>query len=167
VRIAWPIVVVGDLVHVAAVQFSNPSATIQFDMDQALAANTRKTIFADASDHRYWLAGAHIAFPGIGHVRVDATGYTFVLANYSTSRADQPTPAAGSQLPKLMDREREIALALSSCPASVGSKTAVYVLEKSGYVKVRESQNGFTAIVQHALPTSQDPQCMDAEGTRT
>jgi hypothetical protein len=66
-----------------------------------------------------------------------------------------------------MDREKEIALALSSCPASVSNKAAVYVLEKSGYVKVRESQNGFTAIVQHALPNSQDPQCMDAEGTRT
>jgi hypothetical protein len=66
-----------------------------------------------------------------------------------------------------MDREKEIALALSSCPASIANKAAVYVLEKSGYVKVRESQNGFTAIVQHALPNSQDPQCMDAEGTRT
>ena len=80
---------------------------------------------------------------------------------------DQPTQPARSQLPKLMDREREIAVALSSCPPSVANKAAVYVLEKSGYVKVRESQNGFTAIVQHALPNSQDPQCMDAEGTRT
>jgi len=75
-------------------------------------------------------------------------------------------PAQG-QLPKLMDRDKEIALALSSCPASVADKAAVYVLEKTGYVKARESQNGFTAIVQHALPGSQDPQCMDAEGTRT
>jgi len=78
--------------------------------------------------------------------------------------ASQPS---GSEPPKLMDREKEIALALSSCPASVADKAAVYVLEKSGYVKVRESQNGFTAIVQRALPNSQDPQCMDAEGTRT
>ncbi len=82
-------------------------------------------------------------------------------------RADQPAPAAETRLPKLMDREKEIALALSSCPAPVAGKAAVYVLESSGYVKARESQNGFTAIVQHALPTSQDPQCMDAEGTRT
>jgi hypothetical protein len=85
----------------------------------------------------------------------------------SASPAAQPTQSAGSQVPKLMDRQKEIALALSSCPASVASKAAVYVLEKSGYVKARESQNGFTAIVQHALPNSQDPQCMDAEGTRT
>jgi hypothetical protein len=83
------------------------------------------------------------------------------------SPPDQPAPPPGGQVPKLMDREKEIALALSSCPASVANKAAVYVLEKSGYVKVRESQNGFTAIVQHALPNSQDPQCMDAEGTRT
>jgi hypothetical protein len=66
-----------------------------------------------------------------------------------------------------MDRQKEIALALSACPLSVAEKAGVYVLERSGYVKVRDSQNGFTAIVQHALPISQDPQCMDAEGTRT
>jgi len=66
-----------------------------------------------------------------------------------------------------MDRQKEIALALSSCPPYVANKAAVYVLEKSGYVKFRESQNGFTAIVQHSLPNSQEPQCIDAEGTRT
>ena len=52
-------------------------------------------------------------------------------------------------------------LALSSCPAAVVGKAALYVLEKSGYVKVRDSQNGFTAIVQHSQLTSQEPQCME------
>ena len=75
--------------------------------------------------------------------------------------------SATHQQPPLMDREKEILLALSACPPSVASKAAVYVLDRAGYVKVRASQNGFTAIVQHAMPTSQDPQCMDAEGTRT
>jgi len=89
-----------------------------------------------------------------------------LLIAMSPQGTAQPAAAAGPQTPVLMDRQREIALALSSCPDFVASKAAVYVLEKSGYVKVRESQNGFTAIVQHALPTSQDPQCMDAEGTR-
>jgi hypothetical protein len=74
---------------------------------------------------------------------------------------------ATSQLPPRMDRQREIDLALSACPPSMASKAAVYVLEPSGYIKVRDSQNGFTAIVQHSLLTSQEPQCMDAEGTRT
>ncbi|MBV8744439.1 MAG: hypothetical protein JO134_05300 [Xanthobacteraceae bacterium] len=71
--------------------------------------------------------------------------------------ANQPTP---------MDQQREIALALSSCPTTIADKAGVYVLEPSGYAKVRESQNGFIAIVQHSVPGAQEPQCMDAEGTR-
>jgi len=81
--------------------------------------------------------------------------------------AVQAAPAAQSQVPPAMERQKEIALALSSCPASLASKAAVYVLETTGYVKVRESQNGFTAIVQHVMPTSREPQCMDTEGART
>ncbi len=75
--------------------------------------------------------------------------------------------ATGGETPPLMDRQKEIALALSACPPFAASKAAVYVLDKSGYVKVRDSQNGFTAIVQHSQLTSQEPRCMDAEGTRT
>ena len=85
----------------------------------------------------------------------------------SPSAMAQSPQAASSQVPPPMDRQKEIALALSACPASIASKAAVYVLDKTGYVKVRDSQNGFTAIVQHSLPSSQEPQCMDAEGTRT
>jgi hypothetical protein len=79
----------------------------------------------------------------------------------------QFTSLAAAERPLPMERQREITLALSACPASVAGRAAVYVLESSGYVKVRDSQNGFTAIVQHSMPTSQEPQCMDAEGART
>src|SRR5882672_7274772 len=79
----------------------------------------------------------------------------------------QVAGAADIKTPALMDRQQETALALSACPPMVAGKAAVYVLDKSGYVKIRESQNGFTAIVQHSMPTSQEPQCMDAEGART
>ena len=75
--------------------------------------------------------------------------------------------STANERPPLMERQKEIALALSACPPSVATRAAVYVLDRAGYVKVRDGDNGFTAIVQHALPTSQDPQCMDAEGTRT
>lgn len=90
-----------------------------------------------------------------------------VELSVSASALAQATKAAGIQSPPLMDRQKEISLALSACPSSVADKAAVYVLERSGYVKVREGQNGFTAIVQHVTPTSQEPQCMDAEGART
>jgi hypothetical protein len=85
----------------------------------------------------------------------------------AAASAQSSQVGANHQTTQLMDRQKEIALALSACPPSIADKAAVYVLESSGYVKVRDSQNGFTAIVQHALPISQDPQCMDAEGTRT
>ena len=87
------------------------------------------------------------------------------LVGLSAHGMAQSPPAAGQ--PPLMDREREIALALSSCPPSLASRAAVYVLGELGYVKVRDGENDFTAIVQHSLPTSQEPQCMDAEGART
>ena len=85
----------------------------------------------------------------------------------SASVLAQAAQIGEGQQPLLMERQKEIALALSACPSSVANKAAVYVLEKSGYVKVRDSDNGFTAIVQHSQPASQEPQCMDAEGTRT
>jgi glyoxylase-like metal-dependent hydrolase (beta-lactamase superfamily II) len=76
----------GDLMHVAAVQFADPSVTIQFDTDSAAAAAQRKKVFADVAEHGYWVAGVHLSFPGIGHLRATGSGYTFVPANYSALR---------------------------------------------------------------------------------
>ncbi|HLH87789.1 MAG TPA: hypothetical protein VKX28_04965 [Xanthobacteraceae bacterium] len=75
--------------------------------------------------------------------------------------------ASEPRQPPLMDRDTEIALALSACPAALAEKAGVYVLGPAGYVRVRESANGFTAIVQHSLPDAQEPQCMDQEGAQT
>jgi hypothetical protein len=99
-------------------------------------------------------------------IRICLLGLAAQIAG-SPSAVAQAIPSAGSQQPALMEREREVALALSACPGTVKDKAAVYVLEKNGYLKVRDSQNGFTALVEHSRPTSQEPQCMDAEGTRT
>jgi glyoxylase-like metal-dependent hydrolase (beta-lactamase superfamily II) len=73
----------GDLMHVAAAQFPDPSATIRFDTDSAMAAAQRKKVFADAAGHGDWVAGAHLPFPGIGHLRAAGQGYVYVPANYS------------------------------------------------------------------------------------
>jgi glyoxylase-like metal-dependent hydrolase (beta-lactamase superfamily II) len=73
----------GDLLHVAAVQFPNPGVTIRFDTDSAMAAAQRKKAFADAAAHGDWVAAAHLPFPGIGHLRAAGSGYVFVPINYS------------------------------------------------------------------------------------
>ena len=79
------LVVWGDLMHVAAVQFAEPSVTIQFDSDPKSAAPQRKQAFADSAKQGYYVAIAHVAFPGIGKLRADGTGYTWIPANYTNS----------------------------------------------------------------------------------
>jgi glyoxylase-like metal-dependent hydrolase (beta-lactamase superfamily II) len=78
--VAW-----GDLMHVAAVQFPDPSVTIQFDTDSKAAAAARKKAFADAAKQGYFVAIAHVAFPGIGQLRSDGAGYRWVPVNYSNA----------------------------------------------------------------------------------
>jgi len=76
----------GDLMHVAAVQFANPAVTIQYDTDSKAAAVQRQRAYADAAKAGYWVAAAHLSFPGIGHLRKDGKGYVFVPVNYSVAR---------------------------------------------------------------------------------
>jgi glyoxylase-like metal-dependent hydrolase (beta-lactamase superfamily II) len=73
----------GDLMHVAAVQFQNPSVTIQFDTDSKMAAAARKKVYADVSRSGRWIAVAHVSFPGIGHIRQDGAGYVYYPVNYT------------------------------------------------------------------------------------
>ncbi|MGH9557186.1 MAG: hypothetical protein ACRD2Y_15315 [Terriglobales bacterium] len=80
------------------------------------------------------------------------------------SRAQTPASAAK---PDLLPRDSEMAVALSAGPAHFAEQAGVYVLEQGGYVKVRESKNGFTCIVDRDSPQSFEPQCFDAEGTAT
>jgi glyoxylase-like metal-dependent hydrolase (beta-lactamase superfamily II) len=75
----------GDLMHVAAVQFDEPAVTIKFDSDSAPAAKERALAYAAAAKGGYLVGGAHIAFPGLGHVRKAAgKSYTWVPLNYSS-----------------------------------------------------------------------------------
>ncbi len=80
------LVVLGDLMHVAAVQFPSPAVTIEFDTDPKQAAVQRAKVFADGAKQRFWLAVAHLPFPGIGHIRPEGSGYVYVPANYSIPR---------------------------------------------------------------------------------
>jgi glyoxylase-like metal-dependent hydrolase (beta-lactamase superfamily II) len=73
----------GDLLHVAAVQFPDPSVTIQFDTDSKAAAAARKKVYADVAKQGRWIAVAHVSFPGIGHIRQDGTGYIYYPVNYT------------------------------------------------------------------------------------
>ncbi len=75
----------GDLMHVAAVQFAEPSVTIQFDTDSKSAAIQRKRAYAEAAKQGYMIGAAHLSFPGLGHLRAEGKGYVFVPLNYSSN----------------------------------------------------------------------------------
>jgi glyoxylase-like metal-dependent hydrolase (beta-lactamase superfamily II) len=73
----------GDLMHVAAVQFDNPAVTIQFDTSSSAAAVQRKKAYADAAKNGYLVGASHLSFPGIGRLRAEGKGYVFNPVNYS------------------------------------------------------------------------------------
>jgi glyoxylase-like metal-dependent hydrolase (beta-lactamase superfamily II) len=79
------LVVWGDLMHVAAVQFAMPTVTIGFDSDPKTAMPQRQKNYADAAKKGYYVAVAHVAFPGIGKLRSDGKGYAWVPAVYSNA----------------------------------------------------------------------------------
>jgi hypothetical protein len=95
---------------------------------------------------------------------------------FSSSALIPATAAAQEhELPRVYDasmpRDQQIALAESAAPAEVSSKATVYVLGLKGYEKAREGTNGFSCFVgRHfvkAAETTIEPQCFDAEGSRT
>ncbi len=68
------IVFVGDIVHVAAVQFPQPGVAIQYDFDPARAVATRQDAFKIFADGRALIAAPHLPFPGVGHVSAESGG---------------------------------------------------------------------------------------------
>ena len=80
------LVLVGDLVHVAAVQFPNPSVVIEFDSDSKAAEGQRAAEFAAAAKGEYLLGAAHLPFPGIGHLVSDGKGYRYLPVNFTQIR---------------------------------------------------------------------------------
>jgi glyoxylase-like metal-dependent hydrolase (beta-lactamase superfamily II) len=77
---------IGDLIHVAAVQMDNPQVTIAFDSDEKAAYASRKKVFDEAAKNG-WLVGAtHLQFPGVGHLQTQGKGYRWVPVNYTQMR---------------------------------------------------------------------------------
>ncbi|QPB23848.1 MBL fold metallo-hydrolase [Rhizobium sp. 007] len=73
----------GDITHGDILQFDEPGVAIEFDIDQKAAVAARDIAFRQAVEGKYLVAGAHIAFPGIGHVRKDSTNYDWLPVNYA------------------------------------------------------------------------------------
>ncbi len=83
------LLVLGDVVHSHAVQFARPEVAFEYDSDKVKAVKTRKSVFAQAARERLWVAGAHLPFPGIGHIRAEGKAFAWVPLEYSPLRKDR------------------------------------------------------------------------------
>src|SRR5580700_204254 len=100
---------------------------------------------------------------------------TLSIGLFSSTALIPATAAPEYELPRVYDasmpRDQQITLAESAAPAEVSSKATVYVLGPKGYEKAREGTNGFSCFVgRHFVKpteTTIEPQCFDAEGSRT
>lgn len=80
------LVLIGDLIHVAAVQFDSPAVTFGYDGDMKRAAAARWAAFTSAAKAGDLVAGAHLPFPGLGHVRATGKSFQWVPVNYTQMR---------------------------------------------------------------------------------
>jgi glyoxylase-like metal-dependent hydrolase (beta-lactamase superfamily II) len=71
------LLIIGDLLHIALVQFPVPEISATYDMDQKAAAAVRRQVLAYAAKNKIPVAGMHIVYPGTGGVSVDGSGFKF------------------------------------------------------------------------------------------
>jgi len=89
--------------------------------------------------------------------------FLILLATVAYAQQEAPKPAYDFSLPL----EEKIKLAESAAPPEISSKATIYVLERSGYVRVRDGNNGFSCFVDRQTRWNQEPTCFDAEGSVT
>jgi len=70
------LIVVGDMLHNGAVQFSRPDISIQYDNDPKKAAEVRQKTMKRAAEENWLFAAVHLPFPSIGDVKTN-NGFRF------------------------------------------------------------------------------------------
>jgi len=65
-----------ELEHSLTLQMLDPEIAIEFDSDPKQARASRQDALKDAATRKIWIAGAHMPFPGIEHIRAESNGAT-------------------------------------------------------------------------------------------
>src|SRR5580693_7196223 len=96
---------------------------------------------------------------------------SIAVLSSSAAAEDKPKEPTVHLVTASTPRERQIELAVSAAPTEVSSKATVYIVGPKGYEKAREGTNGFSCFIgRHFVKpaeTTIEPQCFDAEGSRT
>jgi glyoxylase-like metal-dependent hydrolase (beta-lactamase superfamily II) len=75
----------GDTIHSAEIQFGHPEVTVQYDVNPHAAVDSRKQLLDFASKSGVLVGSAHISFPGLGRVRKVEDGYRWIPTAYSAT----------------------------------------------------------------------------------
>lgn len=78
------ILIWGDLMHNHAVQMPHPEVAIEFDANAEAARQTRLAMLPKIAKRKLLVAGAHLPFPGLGHIKMeqDGKGYRWIPVQY-------------------------------------------------------------------------------------
>lgn len=68
----------GDLTHAMAVQMPYPQVAVTYDVNPELAIQSRMETLKYIVQHKITIAGMHIAYPAMGNIEQDSTGYRFI-----------------------------------------------------------------------------------------
>ena len=71
------LLLLGDSMHVAPVQFPRPEITVGFDSNQDEARAKRRELFEMAAKENILIGAVHLPFPGIGRLREKDAGFTY------------------------------------------------------------------------------------------
>lgn len=80
------LLIFGDIVHCAALQFPDPDRSVAFDIDPPLALANRKKVLDMVTTDRLLFSGGHLPFPALGHANKAAGGgyvYVPLIADHS------------------------------------------------------------------------------------
>jgi hypothetical protein len=95
---------------------------------------------------------------------LSAVALTLVFAG---SLAGQSVEGGRAGPRATLERDREVALALSAAPSEVTHAARVLVWTSKGFEVAREGTNGVSCYVARSWPESLEPHCFDEEGSRT
>jgi len=76
----YKLLIIGDLLHVALVQFPVPEISATYDVDQKAAAEIRRQVLAYAAKNKIPVGGMHMVYPGTGTVKTSGKGFKFTPA---------------------------------------------------------------------------------------
>jgi glyoxylase-like metal-dependent hydrolase (beta-lactamase superfamily II) len=82
---------IGDLSHHQILLLKQPHWQFQFDYDPIKAAETRIQHFDRIARERHSILAYHFPFPGLGHLRQDRDGYTWVATPIDLGPKTQPS----------------------------------------------------------------------------